>query len=372
MIKVWRAPPQTKPYNPPFSARQIVKELHADFTSDLLKKLIDGQRFDSRENDESDGISRDHSCTEPFTITVGGVTLGGSGKTQVVRYLAERFLKHGCLKLYILGHGYRSQCKKTRMEPSDVRCEEVNSFEQYGDEAVMLASCFCTELRSVGALRLSSVSSRSLEETGPKVKVLVGGSWYEKWNYAKKQGAQVIISDGGLYTCNLPRHIGVTVLSSYDRLALLPWGRLSRPRSLWAQGTNYILWGIEDKAMPFKAGVGLDIKAQLSQLRFICVKNKKSLSHLPTHQNGKISVVCGIANPIRFRKILLQMGYHIDQWLQVRDHVPFSKRIIQAVNDSPEQIWVTTMKDVPKFIDPPSSLWALDFSISVHTEINSL
>ena len=196
--------------------------------------------------------------SEPLTLVIGGVTLGGSGKTQVVKYLAKRFLEHGCQKLFILGHGYLSLSDKHARQPCIVDCTNDSSFEYYGDEAVMLASEFHFDSLSTQSKQLSFTKNVSsgiglgdeviIEE---KIKVVVGGSWSAKWRRAKELGAQVIICDGGLYTQNLIRHVGITVLSSYDRLALLPWGRLSRPTSLWATGPNYLLWGIEDGIQSF-------------------------------------------------------------------------------------------------------------------------
>ena len=118
----------------------------------------------------------------------------------------------------------------------------------------------------------------------------------------------------------------------------------------------------------FPTSIKLDIKTELRPQRFINLQSKESVSDLPISQGQAISVVCGIANAVRFKNTLLHLGYIINQWQQVQDHKAIPTRVIEKINNSPKQIWVTTMKDVPKFIMPPAHLWALKVGLGTLTE----
>ena len=374
MYRLWRKSPPVSRFTKEFSAFHLVQELHGDHDSVLVKKLLESATIAKKKPPGYDNDQKGKK-SDPLTLVIGGVTLGGSGKTQVVKYLAKRFLEHGCQNLFIIGHGYLSLGDKNATQPYIVDCTNDSGFEYYGDEAVMLASEFHfdslttrSKQRSLKKNVSSGIDTRNEVILEEKIKVLVGGSWSAKWRRAKELGAQVIICDGGLYTQSLIRHVGITALSSYDRLALFPWGRLCRPISSWATGSNYLLWGIEDDVQTFQTSIKLDIKTKLRPQRFVNLQSNKSLSYLPIGEGQAISVVCGIANAVRFKNTLLQLGYLINQWQQVQDHKAIPKRVIEKINNSPKQIWVTTMKDVPKFIMPPAHLWALEVGLGILNE----
>ncbi len=351
---MWRYVPKVKHYAPYVDASQLIHELSADQTSPLLNCLLQSSK--SQQLDEQ--RHQQHEFISPFTIVVGGVALGGSGKTQVVRYLVERLLKHGCQSIFILGHAYLSLSGHRKSKLNLVKMIHKDNFNHYGDEASMLAYLF----RNTHS---KATDQQVIDQ--PKVQVLVGGTWNEKWNHAKGLGAEIIISDGGLYTRDLPRHIGITVLSSYEKLRLLPFGHLTRPKLLWARSKNYIFWGTEDSSKPFSSNQTLHIKTKVQPQAFICLHTRNIEKHLPIKEAESISVVCGIAKAERFRLLLLNMGYSIDQWHQVRDHKAIPNKVIKAMNSSLGQTWVTTMKDAPKFIkqhsELPQKLWALDVTL---------
>ncbi|HSR53813.1 MAG TPA: tetraacyldisaccharide 4'-kinase, partial [Acidobacteriota bacterium] len=70
-------------------------------------------------------------------ISVGNLSLGGTGKTPLTAYLARLLLQEG-LTPAILSRGYRSQGEKSNLLVSDGR-ELLASVRMAGDEAWMLA-----------------------------------------------------------------------------------------------------------------------------------------------------------------------------------------------------------------------------------------
>ena len=99
----------------------------------------------------------------------------------------------------------------------------------------------------------------------------------------------------------------------------------------------------------FFPSIKLDIRTELKHQSFISLHNKKSYPNLPISQDQPISVVCGIANALRFKSTLLQMGYIINDWQQVQDHKPIP-RYSSTKRDSSDAKLVPPR---PKAVDPP-------------------
>lgn len=154
---MWRCVPKVKHYLPHVDASQLIHDLCADQTSPLLERFLQSLR-----SQQIDGQRHEHQFISPFTVVVGGVAFGGSGKTQVVRYLIERLLKHGCQSIYILGHAYLSLSGQRKSKIRLINHVKNNNFIHCGDEASMLVALFQNEY--------SQITDQ------PKVQVLVGGS----------------------------------------------------------------------------------------------------------------------------------------------------------------------------------------------------
>ncbi|HET9529258.1 MAG TPA: tetraacyldisaccharide 4'-kinase, partial [Blastocatellia bacterium] len=76
-------------------------------------------------------------------ISVGNITLGGTGKTPLVEYIA-RFLKEQYHQVAILtrGYGRSSEGRRVLNEPGVARKEEPQTgkdYREFGDEPLMLA-----------------------------------------------------------------------------------------------------------------------------------------------------------------------------------------------------------------------------------------
>ena len=268
----------------------------------------------------------------PFTVSVGGVTLGGSGKTQVVKHLARILAQYSDF-VFILGHGYKAV--HSAIQPIIVYPKATEPVQLYGDEAVMLA--------------------HSLQN----VRVVVGGSWLDKWYLAKDLGAKIIVTDGGLYTSNLPRHIGLTVLSSVDRFNILPCGHLTRPFKYWAHGYQYLLVGLCSQNSDFTMDFPMDATGCVIPKAFVHLHSQRKSHDLKFWENRRVSGICGIAKPLRFKNLLIDLGLQINDWITVPDHHQFSEQQISHISSNQEELWVTTEKDAMKFESPPQNLWQL-------------
>ena len=143
-----------------------------------------------------------HSSPLP-TISVGNLLLGGSGKTPLVRFLAQSL--EG--KVAILSRGYKSRAEK-RSSPTLVLPD--SRWEEVGDEPLMLARSLPDALVIVCADRLKGAA------------------------FAKKHGAQVLLLDDGFQYRRLARDVNIVCIpatTSIHSLSLFPRGPLREPLS---------------------------------------------------------------------------------------------------------------------------------------------
>src|SRR5258707_7067850 len=87
-------------------------------------------------------------------ISIGNVTVGGTGKTPLVEYLA-RFLVEEGFKVAILTRGYKRKSKDERVLVSDGE-QIMATPEQSGDEPYLLAKYLPGVVIIVGANRYAN------------------------------------------------------------------------------------------------------------------------------------------------------------------------------------------------------------------------
>src|SRR5438270_12534808 len=82
------------------------------------------------------GVFRVHNVSVPV-ISVGNITAGGTGKTPLVEWIANKIAKRG-LRVCILTRGYRRTSPHQRVVVSD-GSKILSDVESAGDEPLMLA-----------------------------------------------------------------------------------------------------------------------------------------------------------------------------------------------------------------------------------------
>jgi len=142
-------------------------------------------------------------------ISIGNLTIGGTGKTPVVRLIAE-FLSHWGRHPVVLTRGYKRKGSKGLIVVKGAE-KYPQSPEITGDEPYMLASWL------------------------PDVPILVSKDRYEAGIYAIKiLGADCFILDDGFQHLRLFRDTNILVVNARDPFGngyLLPYGYLREPLS---------------------------------------------------------------------------------------------------------------------------------------------
>lgn len=245
-------------------------------------------------------------------IVVGNLTVGGTGKTPVVVWLAGYLAAHGW-RPGIVCRGYRGQA---RTWPQQVRAD--SDPHAVGDEAVLLA-------RRTGCPVVACGPHR-----GRAVRELL------------RHGAcDVVISDDGLQHLGLARDVEIAVIDAERRTGngrCLPAGPLREPAARLRSVDLVIANGAARRgefAMTLVPGpaVRLDDPTQRAALR--------------SFAGNTVHAVCGIGNPRRFFALLQAHGLTLIEHA-LGDHHSF--RAADVVFDDGLDVFMTE-KDAVKCRD---------------------
>src|SRR5271156_5231004 len=249
------------------------------------------------------GIARANRLHGPV-VSVGNLSVGGSGKTPFILVLGELLRARG-VKFDILSRGYG---RKTR----GVALVDPGGLPQdFGDEPLLLA--------------------RRLEAS-----VIVGENRYEAGVFSEKQfGPQLHLLDDGFQHRALARDFDIVLVTPEDtRDQLLPRGRLREPLASLGRADAVVLAsGASAEAFPVEGKLVWRVR------RGIAPKNVPS----------RPVVFCGIARPKNFVLQLRTAGIEPAAEAFYSDHHAYSERDIRdllALREKSEADgFVTTEKD---------------------------
>jgi tetraacyldisaccharide 4'-kinase len=237
-------------------------------------------------------------------VSVGNLSVGGSGKTPFVLLLGELLQARG-VKFDILSRGYGRKTKGVRL------VDPAGTSHDFGDEPLLMA-------RRLG------------------VPVIVGEDRYAAGLFAEKNfGPQLHLLDDGFQHRSLARDFDIVLVTPEDtRDGLLPGGRLREPpRSLSRADAIVLTSGASGDLFP------LDGKLLWRARRGI----------LPKDVPPRPVAFCGVARPKNFLLQLRTAGIEPVAEAFYRDHHAYTERDIQELLKLRQQSeaggFVTTEKD---------------------------
>jgi tetraacyldisaccharide 4'-kinase len=300
----------------------------------------------AREKLYSSGLLRREKLPVPV-ISVGNLVLGGTGKTPTVQHLAKLLLRHGYHPA-IVSRGHGGQARAAVNIVSDGE-NNVLPVLLAGDEPSMLAEAL----------------------TG--VPVLTGVRRILPCLHAiDRFAADVIILDDGFQHLSVKRDLDIVLFDSSvlaGNSRVFPGGPLREPASALNRCHAFLLTGKsfanQERTRNF---------SELLQQRFpgrpVFVSTLNSYKLLgpdgtvAAHGSAKLLYgFCGIANPSRFEKSLVDFGVRLTSFHPLKDHASYDQRLVaklchKAVDCGAEGL-VTTEKDAVK-------LRGLDFQLPLH------
>jgi tetraacyldisaccharide 4'-kinase len=237
-------------------------------------------------------------------ISVGNLSVGGSGKTPFVLMLGQLLQERG-IKFDVLSRGYRRQTNGVRLvDPTGLP-------DQFGDEPLLIA--------------------RRLEEP-----VIVGENRFEAGQFAEaKFGSQLHLLDDGFQHRALARDFDIVLVTAQDASdRLLPSGRLREPRSALRRADAVVLMG----------GVRPEAFALRNQLIW---RARRGI--VPQDVPPRPVIFCGIARPQNFVLQLRAANIFPVAEAFYHDHHRYSEKdireLLQLKQKSEAGGFVTTEKD---------------------------
>ncbi len=273
-------------------------------------------------------------------ISVGNLSMGGTGKTPMVIYLAR--LLSGQRRPGIVSRGYRGRSRQPVNLVSDGKNTLMSPIDA-GDEPVLLA-------QSLPGVPVVTARQRVL-----------GG------DFLLRQGlADILILDDGFQHLALQRDLDLVLFSAQTRMQsawVFPGGMLREPPSALARADCFVL-----------TGAGPGDRAEADTLRGwlqgeyprtpVFEGSYQPVGLYGQEGRGRVGLsalhsvplfaFCGIAHPQSFRKTL-PLNFLIKGWQTFADHHPFTEDDLAALVDQAVTLGaaalITTEKDFVKIKD---------------------
>lgn len=235
-------------------------------------------------------------------VSIGNISVGGSGKTPFVIALGQLLTERG-IAFDVLSRGYgRTSTKTAVVDPH-------GSPAQFGDEPLLIAQKL-------------------------QAPVIVGADRYQAGLLAEKQfSSKLHLLDDGFQHRRLHRDFDIVMLPAEDQEGfLLPRGRLREPLIALERADAVVLPDSPER-----------------QLRVKNIWRARRVIELPA-ASGKMIAFSGIGRPMQFLDALKSENQAIAGALTFRDHHRYDQRDIDRLLTLKKQTsadsFVTTEKDV--------------------------
>ncbi|MEJ5251274.1 MAG: tetraacyldisaccharide 4'-kinase [Chthonomonadetes bacterium] len=287
------------------------------------------------------------ACANSVVVSVGNLSMGGTGKTPVVIAICRHFQRRG-FRVAVLSRGYGGTMSHAGGVVSDGE-HILASTAQAGDEPLLIAHKL------------------------PGVAVLVGKDRRKTARRATEQlGCNLLVLDDGFQYWQLHRDVDLVLLDAarpFDNGWTLPAGRLREPPDHLQRAHALLL-------------TGENACHEQIALRFPCTSiftwQKAPASVRPLHDRQsrhgmeqilarRVFAVAGIASFGSFEETLKRAGAEVVGTWRLADHHRYIPADVQEMQRRARQcgaeIIVTTEKDAVKLEEMPAMV--LDIPISV-------
>ena len=297
------------------------------------------------------GWFRTHRLPRPV-ISIGNLTVGGTGKTPVVMHVVDRLLAQG-KRVAILSRGYRRRSKAPQLLVSDGRQVLVGP-EEAGDEPYLMARRCPQAIVAVGADRYAL------------------GQWV-----LNRLPVDCFVLDDGFQHVQLHRDVNLLLVDATDPAGLraaLPVGRLREPLSAAARASAVLITRVDREqageeiwrrllracpTLPPPVCVGFPAE----DFRRVGRDEQRPLEAF----HGRSAVVfSGIGNAGSFHALVAKLGITVIETLAFPDHVHYTHAMMETIRARAAagsvDLLVTTEKDADKvapFLNAADDCWAV-------------
>jgi len=294
-------------------------------------------------------------------ISVGNLTVGGTGKTPVVIALAAALRDRG-RKVGVISRGYKRRSGTSILEISD-GCTLRGHPEDTGDEPFLIAQR-CPGVPVAGGADRPRVGRYLLDGFGVDTLVLDDG--YQ--HLAMRRDMDILVLDAG---------------APFGNGYLLPRGRLREPLSAMERASAVLVTRASqaqrlDELKATVRAVAPAVPIWITDfVPSTVVQVGGSAAVEPSALKGeRVLAVSGIGNPESFRRLLAEAGATVVDHCVFADHHAYSQDDLGRIRRSAEQAGadriVTTEKDAVKLaqLDEVAkqevAIWAVRIDLQWH------
>lgn len=291
---------------------------------------------------------------DAFVISVGNLTVGGTGKTPMVLWIAQRLLSEG-KRVGILTRGYRGQAAAS-LQSFPAAADASSTFtgdNSSSDEVQLMKSIF-----------------------GDRVAFGIGADRFARGSELVTHGIRYLILDDGFQHRRLARDVDIVLIDATNPFGgghLLPAGRLREPRSALARADIVVITRSE-YAPAVEAAIRQDSAAPIFYARphlESIYRVGQPLAEIENLRHEKFFVFCGIGNPAAFVSDLRTWGLQIVGDKFFRDHHHYSQADFSAIETEARSVGATacicTQKDLFNF--PQSSMQLPPYICAISLQI---
>lgn len=293
----------------------------------------------SHRNRQFDTASREIHRLDVPVITIGNLTLGGTGKTPMVKWIAKRFQDAG-LRVAIVSRGYGA-----------------NEGRQ-NDEALELAQALPGVPHIQNRDRVAAAQQA-----------------------IRDHGAQLLLLDDGFQHRRLGRDLDIVLLDALEPFGfehVFPRGTLREP----LEGLRRAHVVCLSRADAISASEREAIRKRVAQIAphtLWCeaahaanrlVDSRGESQPLENLRQHRVAAFCGVGNPVGFRHTLAAAHCEPVVWREFPDHHPYTPadqtELVTLAKNANAEMLVCTQKDLVKLQLPMLNgipLWAVNIEM---------
>ncbi|MCX7760468.1 MAG: tetraacyldisaccharide 4'-kinase [Hydrogenothermaceae bacterium] len=284
------------------------------------------------------GIRKSYKLPLPV-ISVGNLSVGGTGKTPTVISIAKYFQNKN-RKVLILSRGYKRKSKEILL------CNKNMPVELCGDEPKLM--------------------------TYKGLDVVVSSDRVRGFEFAKdKVNPDIVILDDGYQHHSIKKDINILLIDATKPFwedSLLPSGNLREPKSFFRYGDCFIIVRfdrVKNKDRFMKKLKTFNKPFFIAEEQFGELYNENDKIDFSSLKGKSVIVMAGIGNNQQFfdkiQEFSLKYGFYIENFLDFPDHYDY-KDFTPDVNKT----YITTEKDIVKLNFP--NIYAVNYSFDFDTE----
>ena len=257
-------------------------------------------------------------------ISVGNITLGGTGKTPLVEYIAG-YLKHKGHKVAIVTRGYK---------------RKITNYKTMGDEPYMLQENLKDVAVIVDADRMRGIN-RAVCDYGVDTVILDDG--FQQWKI--KKDLDIVTIDAG---------------NPFGNRKMLPRGILRQPLSSLKQADVFVLTktninpdvgSVKDFLNQLNPSAVV-VQSKHQPIGFYELGKSEKLLNIESLKGKTIVLVSAIARPDSFENLIKSLDINVDLCFRFPDHHNYTRKdldsIIKSCKEKNIDTIIITEKDAVK------------------------